>query len=47
MRSRREFLEPRGIRHTKVKQLGCGRVAELGVPAMPVFWRKLCLPGKL
>lgn len=45
MRSRRE-LGPRGTVLTKVKRLGCGRVAELGVLAVPVCWRNLCLPGK-
>lgn len=45
MRSKRE-LGPRGTGLTKVKRLGCGRVAELGVLAVPVCWRNLCLPGK-
>lgn len=47
VRSKRKLLGPRGTGPTKVKRLGCRRVAELGVPAMPVCWRNLCLPGKL
>lgn len=43
MRSRRQLLGPRGPGLTKVKRLGCGRVAELGVPAVQVGWRKLRL----
>lgn len=42
-RSRRQLLGPRGTGLTKVKRLGCRRVAEL---AMPVCWKNLCLPGK-
>lgn len=43
VRRKRKFLGPRGAGPTKTKRLGCGRVAELGVPAMPVCWRNLCL----